>query len=98
MKARTLAAVAALFAAPAALAGPDFVTADRSKPLAASDARSEQPPLDDILFELDSAEPLSRLVSAELDRDAIAMLWTRGGSVFRETRGITPVTAVATRR
>ncbi|HET7504359.1 MAG TPA: OmpA family protein [Kofleriaceae bacterium] len=38
-----------------ALAGPDFVTADRSQPLAASDARSVQQPLDDIVFALDSA-------------------------------------------
>lgn len=189
MKPRTVIAVVALLAAPAALAGPDFVTADRSQPLAASDARSVQQPLDDILFEHDSAalfpvaqaqiasaarwlevhpahriviaghadssgpadynedlatrrseivrnhliasgvasdrillavygenrarlqprsfdrrvvmyasaEPIARIISAELDRDAIATVWTRGATRLRESRGITPVT-VASRR
>jgi hypothetical protein len=45
-----------------------------------------------------SAAPIAKIVSAELDRDAIAMVWTRGPTRFRETRGITPVTVVATRR
>ena len=45
-----------------------------------------------------SAEPIAKIISAELDREAIEMLWTRGASRFRETRGITPVATVATRR
>jgi hypothetical protein len=168
-----------------ALAGPDFVTADRSEPLAASDGRSVQQPLDDVVFRFDSAAlsptaqvqlvaaarwlavhpdhrivlegyadsvgpspynqdlatrrleiaknhlrvsgvaadrivlavygenrahpqpdpldrrvvlfasaaPLSQVVAAELDRDAIELSWTRNGSVYRETRGITPLAA-----
>ena len=178
-----------LAAAPA-LAGPDFVTADRSKVLAASDAHSEEQPLDDIIFTYDDAgllptaqaqlasaarwldhnpryrivlqgyadssgpgaynaelaarrteitrnhliasgvdgdriivavygergvhrqphpldrrvvmfasrAPVSRLVTAELGRDAIELSWTKDGARYRETRGITPVATVATRR
>ena len=48
-------ALATAVAAPA-LAGPDFVTADRASPLAASDARTEQQPMDDVVFALDAAE------------------------------------------
>jgi hypothetical protein len=49
-------AVAATGLVTPALAGPDFVTADRASPLAASDARAEQQPLDDIVYALgDSA-------------------------------------------
>jgi outer membrane protein OmpA-like peptidoglycan-associated protein len=180
-------ALATVFAARPALAGPDFVTADRAEPLAASDARNVQQPLDDVVFAYDSAAlpptaqaqlvaaarwlevhpthrlvvegyadssgpaaynedlatrrsqiarnhliasgvaadrivvavygenrarrrphpldrrvvifaseaPLSQVVSAELDRDAIELSWTRNGSVYRETRGITPVAAIA---
>lgn len=42
-----------------------------------------------------SAAPLARVVSAELDRDAIELVWTRDGTRFRETRGITPIAALA---
>ena len=52
----TLAAV--LAAAPLATvahAGPDFITSDRAKPLAASDAHREQQPQDDVTFDHDSA-------------------------------------------
>lgn len=48
-------ALACFAGAGPALAGPDFVTADRSRPLAASDAHSVQQPLDDVVFALDSA-------------------------------------------
>ena len=48
--------LAAVLAAPlAAHAGPDFVTSDRAKPLAASDARQEEQPQDDVVFDYDSA-------------------------------------------
>jgi outer membrane protein OmpA-like peptidoglycan-associated protein len=185
----TLAAAALLAWAAPAFAGPDFVTADRTQPLAASDGRRVQQPLDDIVFALDdaallpsaqaqiasaarwlavhpgyrlvvqghadssgtaaynadlaarrslivrnhaidcgvdpdlvviavygengarrqpdeldrrvvifaTAEPLSRVVSAELDHDAIEAVWTRGTTQFRETRGITPVGAITPR-
>lgn len=181
------AALATLLAASAASAGADFVTADRTEPLAASDGRSVLQPEDDVVFAYDSAvlsstgkaqlvaaarwlevhpdhrlvlegyadssgpatynqdlatrriesarsqliaagvaadriviavygenrarrrpdpldrrvvmfasaAPLSKVVSAELDRDAIELAWTRNGSVYRETRGITPVAALA---
>jgi hypothetical protein len=42
-----------------------------------------------------SEAPLSQVVAAELDRAAIELSWTRNGSVYRETRGITPVAAIA---
>lgn len=177
-------------AATPALAGPDFVTADRSKALAASDAHSEEQPLDDVIFGYDDAAllpaaqaqlasaarwldhnpryrivlqgyadssgadaynaelaarrveiarnhliasgvdgdrivvavygergvhrrphpldrrvvmfasraPVARLVTAELGHDAIELSWTKDGARYRETRGITPVATVATRR
>jgi hypothetical protein len=183
------AGVAAVLAGPA-LAGPDFVTGDRTHPLAASQGRSEIQPMDDLVFAYDmavllpaaqaqiasaaawlarhpgyrlivegradssgpapynqdlagrravivrnhliangvsadrivlaiygentarrrpdlldrrvvmfaTAAPLAQVVSAELDRDAIEMLWTRNGTRFRETRGITPVAAIERRR
>lgn len=47
----------ALTAAPV-LAGPDFVTSDRAKPYAASDARNENQPMDDIIFHYDDASLL----------------------------------------
>lgn len=47
----------ALTAAPV-LAGPDFVTADRAKAYAASDARTENQPMDDIIFHNDDASLL----------------------------------------
>src|SRR5258708_4650865 len=50
----TAAALAAALATPV-LAGPDFVTADRAAPLAASDARAEQQPMDDIVYALGDA-------------------------------------------
>jgi outer membrane protein OmpA-like peptidoglycan-associated protein len=56
--ARSLAAVAAALitgiAAPAT-AGPDFVTDDRARPLAASDVRGVTEPTDELLFALDDA-------------------------------------------
>jgi hypothetical protein len=55
--AKLLALTVALSATPA-LAGPDFVTGDRSKPLAASDAHREQQPMDDIVFTYDGASLL----------------------------------------
>jgi len=42
--------------------------------------------------------PLAKLVSAELDHDAIEVVWTSGGNRLRETRGITPVASAATSR
>ncbi len=182
-------ALAALVATVPAFADPDFVTADRTNPLAASDGRSEQQPMDDIVFAHDSAAllptaqaqiasaakwlavhreyrlvvegradssgpaaynqdlagrrtlivrnhfiasgvaadrivlaiygentarerpdpldrrvvmfasraPLDRVVAAELDRDALELLWTRNGTRFRETRGITPIAALVPR-
>jgi outer membrane protein OmpA-like peptidoglycan-associated protein len=191
MKRRTrTAALAGLFvaatAAPA-VAGPDFITPDRSVPLAASDAQNEEQPQDDLVFAYDSAvlsptgktqlesvakwlqvhphyrlvlegradssgpaaynadlanrrleitrdqlaafgvasdrillalygengarvpadrvdhrvvmfasrAPLSTLVSTELDRSAIETSWTLRGSIYRESRGITPVMVAA---
>jgi outer membrane protein OmpA-like peptidoglycan-associated protein len=184
------AALAALVATGSAFADPDFITSDRSNPLAASDGRSEQQPMDDIVFALDAASllpsaqaqiasaakwlavhpeyrlvvegradssgpaaynedlaarrglivrnhviacgvstdrivlavygentarlspdsldrrvvmfatkaPLDEVVAAELDRNALELLWTRNGTRFRETRGITPIAAVVPRR
>jgi outer membrane protein OmpA-like peptidoglycan-associated protein len=173
-----------------ALAGPDFVTPNRSQPLAASDGQREELPQDDVMFAWDSAAlsptaraqltsvarwlevhpdarivleghadatgkrpynadlaerraqvtrqqltaigvdkdrivvatygenrakvpadrfdrrvvvfasttPLGDLVSAELDRAAIEVTWTRNSAVYHESRGITPlvVSTVAT--
>lgn len=185
----TLAAVLAPPLAGVAHAGPDFVTSDRAKPLAASDARQEEQPQDDVVFDYDSAAlsdtariqlqsvakwlyihpqarivleghadssgarpynaaladrratatrdqlttigvdpdrivvvlygqnrarvpadrfdrrvkmfattlPLGQLVDAELDRSAIEVSWTRDHSVYRESRGITPVATIARR-
>jgi outer membrane protein OmpA-like peptidoglycan-associated protein len=178
-----------VLAAMPAYAGPDFVTADRMQPLAASDGRRVQQPMDDIVFALDAAallpaaqaqiasaanwlavhpgyrlvveghadssgtlsynadlagrrslivrnhaidcgvdpdrivvavygengarpspdeldrrvvmfataEPLSLVVSAELDHDALETEWTRNGTRFRETRGITPIAPITPR-
>jgi OmpA family len=65
--AKLLALGVALAATPA-FAGPDFVTGDRAKPLAASDAHNEQQPMDDIVFTYDGASLLptaqAQLVSA----------------------------------
>ena len=191
-RARTTALVAGVGLvglAASALAGPDVFTADRSQPLAASDARRAQQPLDDLLFPLDQAvldpaallqlaaevrwladhpeyrlvaegradssgspdhnadlalrraeivknhlvgsgvdpdrivvavygengahprpvaldrravmfastEAIPQLVTAELDRDAIEVVWTHRGARLRETRGITPVMAASRR-
>jgi len=187
--AMTLAAVLAAPLAGVAHAGPDFVTSDRARPHAASDAHQEEQPQDDVVFDYDSAAlsdtariqlqsvakwlyihpqarivleghadatgarphnatlasrratatrehltsigvdpdrivialygenrarvpadrfdrrvkmfattlPLGQLVTAELDRNAIEVSWTRNNSVYRESRGITPVAAIATR-
>jgi outer membrane protein OmpA-like peptidoglycan-associated protein len=38
-----------------------------------------------------STAPVAGLVAAELDRNARELSWTRHGSVFRESRGITPL-------
>lgn len=40
-----------------------------------------------------SSAPMGRLVAAELRADAIEVSWTRAGSVYRQTSGITPVAA-----
>jgi outer membrane protein OmpA-like peptidoglycan-associated protein len=45
---------------------------------------------------LASTVPLSHLVNAALDDDAIEVSWTRDGSVLRETRGITPIAPAVT--
>jgi outer membrane protein OmpA-like peptidoglycan-associated protein len=187
--ARAALAIAVTSAAPA-VAGPDFVTADRAAPLAASDARSVQEPMDDIVFPLDvaapsataldqvaavvrwlgvhpgyrvvveghtdssgaanynaalgtrravlvanrlidsgvdpdrvviavygengarrrpdsldrrvvmfaTAAPLSQLISAELDRNALEVTWTHLGTRLSETRGITPIASAGTGR
>lgn len=42
--------------------------------------------------------PLSQLVSIELDHQAIEVMWTQRGTRLRETRGITPVATIASRR
>jgi len=39
---------------------------------------------------LASNAPVSALVAAQLDADAIELSWTQDGSLFRETRGISP--------
>ena len=57
-------------AAPA-LAGPGFVADDRANPLAASDARSELEPMEDIVFPLDTATP----GSTALDQIAAVVRW-----------------------
>jgi len=44
-----------------------------------------------------SAAPLPQLIAAELDRDAMEVVWTHLGSRLRETRGITPVAASGAR-
>lgn len=41
-----------------------------------------------------SARPLPELISTELDRSALEVVWTRGGARLRETRGITPVATI----
>ncbi|TMQ21694.1 MAG: hypothetical protein E6J90_13655 [Deltaproteobacteria bacterium] len=58
-------------AAAPALAGPDFVADDRANPLAASDARSELEPMEDIVFPLDTATP----GSTALDQIAAVVRW-----------------------
>jgi hypothetical protein len=60
-------------------------------------SRSQPDPLDRRVVMFASNAPLHQVVSAELDRDAIEMLWTRNGTRFRETRGITPVAAIEPR-
>jgi outer membrane protein OmpA-like peptidoglycan-associated protein len=189
MRAAFRAAVALATLAGTAVAGPDFVAGDRRQPLAASDGKANLQPMDDVMFEYDSAAllpaaqvqieraakwlarhpgyrlvvegradssgpsaynqdlaghravmvrnhligwgadpdrivlavfgentsrlrpdpldrrvvmfasnaPLHQVVSAELDRDAIEMLWTRNGTRFRETRGITPIASIEPR-
>jgi outer membrane protein OmpA-like peptidoglycan-associated protein len=57
-------------------------------------ARPRPDPLDRRVVMFASRAPLHQVVSAELDRNAIEMLWTRNGTRFRETRGITPVAAL----
>jgi hypothetical protein len=57
-------------------------------------ARRRPDPLDRRVVMFASAAPLAKVVSAELDREAIELSWTRNGSVYRETRGITPVAPV----
>lgn len=187
--ARRLAAAAVLVAGIAgpAAAGPDFLTDDRAKPLAASDVRGVEDPTDEVLFAVDDAAldsiatlqlaavvrwldgrpddhiviegradssgapdhnrelalrraeairdhlmgrgvdpdriilavygetgarpapeahdrratvytskaPIAQLVSAELDHNAVEVVWTRGPTRLRETRGITPVATAA---
>jgi hypothetical protein len=61
-------------------------------------ARRRPDPLDRRAVMFATAAPLAQVVSAELDRDAIEMLWTRNGTRFRETRGITPIAALEPRR
>ncbi len=61
-------------------------------------ARRWPDPLDRRAVMFATAAPLAQVVSAELDRDAIEMLWTRNGTRFRETRGITPIAAIEPRR
>jgi outer membrane protein OmpA-like peptidoglycan-associated protein len=191
MKMTTLAfsLTALITAVPAAFAGPDFVTSDRAKPLAASDAHREEQPQDDVVFDYDSAAlsdtsrlqlrsvahwlyihprasivleghadstgprhhnadlasrralatrqhltsigvapdrivvalygenrarvpadrwdrrvkvfattlPMSQLVAAELDRDALEVSWTQNHAAYHESRGITPVASIAKR-
>ena len=186
MRAIFRASIALAALAGTAVAGPDFVAGDRRQPLAASDGRADLQPMDDVVFEYDSAAllpaaqvqiasaakwlarhpdhrlvvegradssgpspynqdlaghravmvrnhltgcgvapdrvvlavfgenaarprpdpldrravmftsnaPLHQVVSAELDRNAIEMLWTRNGTRFRQTRGITPIAAL----
>ncbi|HMG19882.1 MAG TPA: OmpA family protein [Kofleriaceae bacterium] len=45
-----------------------------------------------------SRAPIAHLVSIELDHDALEVVWTRGATRLRETRGITPVATIASRR
>jgi len=57
-------------------------------------ARPRPDPLDRRVVMFASTAPLAQVVSAELDRHAIEMVWTRNGTRFRETRGITPIAAI----
>ena len=45
-----------------------------------------------------SRAPLAHLVSIELDHDALEVVWTHRGTRLRETRGITPIATIASRR
>jgi outer membrane protein OmpA-like peptidoglycan-associated protein len=42
-----------------------------------------------------SSRPLPQLISTELDRSALEVVWTQRGTRLRETRGITPVATIA---
>ena len=42
--------------------------------------------------------PLPKVISAELDRTPLEVVWTHRGTRLRETRGITPIATVARRR
>ena len=61
-------------------------------------ARPRPDPLDRRVVMFATRAPLSEVVSAELDRHAIEMQWTRSGARYRETRGITPVASLEARR
>ena len=61
-------------------------------------ARPRPDPLDRRAVMFASNAPLHQVVSAELDRRAIELVWTRNGTRFRETRGITPIAAIEPRK
>jgi hypothetical protein len=54
-------------------------------------ARRRPDPLDRRVVMFATATPLAKLVSAELDRNALEVTWTHLGTRLTETRGITPV-------
>jgi outer membrane protein OmpA-like peptidoglycan-associated protein len=80
VKAAALApALAALLGAGTAVAGPDFTTPDRARPLAASEARADQAPTDELEFMYDS----SALLPAAQQQLAAAAAWLARNPSYR---------------
>lgn len=82
MKAAVLSpALAALLAAGTAFAGPDFATPDRdrARPLAATEAHSDQVPTDELEFRYDS----SALLPAAQQQLAVAAAWLARNPSYR---------------
>jgi outer membrane protein OmpA-like peptidoglycan-associated protein len=74
-----VAALAALFIAAPAFAGPDFITPEVNKRYAASDAHNEAQPTDDVAFAYDSAA----LSPTALDQLTEVATWLQGHPRFR---------------
>lgn len=64
----------------------------------ANGARRRPDPLDRRVVMFATAVPLSKLISAELDRNALEVTWTHRGTRLTETRGITPIATAPARR